>query len=187
MERSSPASACSLVLYVVAAVSAALLLSACASPEPEEVERPAVDLLVLDEALQRADRAEERVRNEIRGDRERNAFAALDAVPEAKGYEATQCREGLMGACENLADMFAAGIGVKKDAAKAQALYDRVYDLARTNCDDGHAHGCAMLGRVYYEGLGIQQDRKKGAELLRRSCADGDPLACQYVENEGID
>lgn len=74
-----------------------------------------------------------------------------------------------------LGDMYAEGIGVPQD--KAKALY-----WFRKAAEQGHAEAQYNLGIMLYTGDGIPQDKKEGVQWLRKAAAQGYDEAQEYLD-----
>ena len=66
--------------------------------------------------------------------------------------------------CEALADLYAEGVGVSRDDARAFQLYQYA-------CTGNSDVACTAVGRAYKYGRGVEPNRDKAIELLREACA----------------
>ena len=82
-------------------------------------------------------------------------------------------KQGISQAKFNMAFMYDEGLGVKKDAKKAFALYQEV---AR---ESGNTFAQAKLGEMYLHGTGVKQDCKKAHFWLTKSAATHNPWATE--------
>ncbi len=94
------------------------------------------------------------------------------------------CDEGKGGGCADVADMYAHGDGVPKDAARAA----RYYQLA---CNDGNQRGCVGLGNAYATGEGIAKDTARARQLLEQACSKKNARGCvalgeMYEKGNGV-
>jgi TPR repeat protein len=71
-------------------------------------------------------------------------------------------------ACTNLGYLHEKGTGVKKDAARAVALYQRGCD--GTACQPSNLNGCVNVGRAYRDGIGVEKDAARSASFFRQAC-----------------
>ncbi len=76
-----------------------------------------------------------------------------------------------MTGCVILGWMYARGIGVAQDDAKAVSLFQQA-------CDAGKLLGCSNLGVMYTRGRGVAQDDAKAVSLFRQACEMGLESAC---------
>ena len=82
------------------------------------------------------------------------------------------CEERNYGpACAHLADMYAAGVGVKRDGEKARKLYDEA-------CKANDSYGCYRMGHLYLKGIGVESDQLKALRRFERGCKDKHIQAC---------
>lgn len=70
------------------------------------------------------------------------------------------CSADFATACYNLGLIYADGILVKQDFAKAKELYEK-------SCAGDE--GCTNLGLLYANGAGVQQDYAKAAEFYKKA------------------
>lgn len=81
------------------------------------------------------------------------------------------CNSGTLGACADLGEAYAHGIGVPVNPGRAIELYERA-------CTGNFAHGCGLLGKAYADGTGVSKDSVKARELLSKACGSGDRDSC---------
>jgi TPR repeat protein len=89
------------------------------------------------------------------------------------------CEQGNGVGCNRLGGMYADGLDVKKDSAKAAELYQR-------SCDDGHPQGCFNLGNSYEGGIGVTRDLVRAIKLFQHSCDEGIPVGCYFATQLAI-
>ena len=78
----------------------------------------------------------------------------------AAGRRGGPCDEGYGKGCFNLANRFMHGRGVRKDRARAAALYTKA-------CDEGIAQGCLDLGVLLALGDGVAKDEARAMAALQ--------------------
>jgi len=113
------------------------------------------------------------------------------------------CQRGARGACLELADYYASGLGVVADVARARVLYQTLCDQDRPAacwslgnlllgddrhddatrlfaraCDDGLAAACNSLAYSSYIGRGAAWDMPYARQLYARACELGDEFGC---------
>ncbi len=76
------------------------------------------------------------------------------------------CAHGHAGACRQVGDRYARGLGVPRDQGEAAARW-------RKACDGGDAKGCGRLGHAQLQGIGVPVDRAAGRFLLQKACESG--------------
>lgn len=76
------------------------------------------------------------------------------------------CAHGHAGACRQVGDHYARGLGVPRDQAEAASRW-------KSACDAGDAKGCARLGRAQLHGVGVPVDRAGARALLHKACQGG--------------
>ena len=102
-------------------------------------------------------------------------FLGLSARPLASQDAESlrvDCLEGDAIACTSLGAMYANGIGVTRDLARALSLLQQA-------CDGGEMRGCFGLGLLYSSGQGVTQDLARALSLFQQVCDDGLVEACQ--------
>jgi TonB family protein len=106
--------------------------------------------------------------------RQENALQFLSPVcAAAEKKEDNPCRRGAAGlACRRLAEMYANGEGVKKDALLA-AGYFRMASVS------GDAASTVALSKMLSEGKGLPRDAARAATQMRRACDQKDFLSAQ--------
>jgi TPR repeat protein/tRNA A-37 threonylcarbamoyl transferase component Bud32 len=95
--------------------------------------------------------------------------AACDA--DGRGDCAGRCARGDLKACSTLAGLYAAGVGVPQDDARAIALYQKA-------CEGGEASACAGLGFMLKIGVGAARDDARAVTLFQKACTGGSPVGC---------
>ncbi|HUS66802.1 MAG TPA: hypothetical protein VMZ28_19830 [Kofleriaceae bacterium] len=87
------------------------------------------------------------------------------------------CEAGARRACEVLADSYAVGSPMPADPARAEALNQRVIEIARAACDAGSGDDCGALANAR---LKVRQraDQTEVHGLLRRACTLGSAGGC---------
>ncbi|PNX51350.1 MAG: hypothetical protein BV458_11650 [Thermoplasmata archaeon M9B2D] len=93
-----------------------------------------------------------------------------DLLQENFDVTTTSCDNGLAKACERLGTYHLNGIGVSKDLAKSQTLYEKA-------CANGDVRfGCWYAGRMM---LNNGEDEDKAHKLINRACYEGEnTFAC---------
>jgi len=86
---------------------------------------------------------------------------------EGVAAQVVACDEGIVVACVDLAGRAERGDGVKKDLARATALFTKA-------CDGGHAESCRWVAK-HHEATGAG---KATTEFLEKACTEGDDAAC---------
>ena len=81
------------------------------------------------------------------------------------------CKGGSGTACRAAGRMYAHGIGVAVDAARAVDLYASARRHGRVHCDRGHAASCLAIGEMFAAGEGGRVDRRAAAMYLQRACS----------------
>lgn len=102
----------------------------------------------------------------------------LDNKNAAIAYE--KACEGASLACNNLANLYINGLGVKQDVKKAIVIYHKA-------CEDGSMESCRNLGHL----LGAVNEYDEAARLLFKACDGGDYLSCSnlgvlYAQGSGV-
>lgn len=82
-----------------------------------------------------------------------------------------ECDQGIARQCAELGAMYEHGAGIRKDTARAAALYKR-------GCDDGSAVCCSSLGAMYRDGIGVEKDAAQAFALSKKGCEGGDARGC---------
>lgn len=81
-------------------------------------------------------------------------------------------------ACNNLANLYNNGLGIRKDHHKANKLYEQA-------CNSKEAYACHNLGNAYLYGKGVKKNYSKAKELYSKACDLDDQMACnKYKEIE---
>lgn len=99
---------------------------------------------------------------------------AADSLPAALQYQEA-CNRGSALDCNNLGDLYSAGLGVAEDQLRAAALYQQA-------CDGKIARGCINLGALFEEGRGVAKDEERAAKLYQQACDDGAATGCERLE-----
>jgi len=82
-----------------------------------------------------------------------------------------QCQRGDPRACAALGSMYADGVGVPRDDARA-------FELLVGACREGDVVGWVNLGTLYSRPSAAIRDDDLAAAIFGRACAEGVPLAC---------
>jgi hypothetical protein len=95
-----------------------------------------------------------------------------------------RCDDGDLEGCFQLAAMYADGMGVAKDDAKAAALL-------RKACEGRLARGCLSLGNQCYRGVGLVQSTIEAVTLWEKACDLGEASGCEnasssFASGEGV-
>ena len=85
------------------------------------------------------------------------------------------CESGDQKACSSLGTLYAAGLGVEKDYAKAKQLHEDA-------CNKGEPVGCFNLAVLYEKGLGVEQDYAKAEKEYKKFCNMGHDVGCKYLK-----
>ena len=103
---------------------------------------------------------------------EQQAFALYKQkrYAEARPLFDQACNNGKMSACNNLAYLFARGLGGAQDAKMARSLYQRA-------CDQGTLSSCASLGSLYQDAGDVVTARKD----FQKACTGGVTEACDLL------
>ena len=101
---------------------------------------------------------------------------ALDVTrdpPRAAETLELGCKYGAQSACVSLAEMFATGDGVAKNAARALELVSAACKEKRVGS------ACRVLARLYAAGDGVKKSVAISIDLLEQGCQLGDGQACE--------
>jgi hypothetical protein len=77
--------------------------------------------------------------------------------------------------------MYAAGVGVSRDASEARRLWQRASELHQGACDAGQAEECFSLAVMYDRARGVSQDIVRSAELYQKACDGGHGKSCLWL------
>ncbi len=95
---------------------------------------------------------------------------ALGQTAEANTLDRA-CASGDMSGCVSLGEMWANGVGVPQDYARARTLY-------YTACTAAFTPGCLKLASLYSNGHGVPQDHARAAGFYEQACNYLDPRGC---------
>ena len=87
---------------------------------------------------------------------------------------AARCARGDMGSCAHAGLLYADGLRVARDPARAWSFLTKA-------CSGGDAFGCAELGRLYLNDEGFRRDVTRAADLTEAACEGGDGHGCAYL------
>lgn len=112
-----------------------------------------------------------------------DAFNSGDYAGAAKAWE-SKAAESDPEAMTNLALLYLKGLGVKRDPAKAAALYERAAQL-------GFVIAQFNLANLYYDGQGVSRDKKQAARWYTAAAQGGHAkaqyyLAQMYFDGDGV-
>ncbi len=129
----------------------------------------------------------------------------LDKKDPPRGFKMFEasCSRKHAAACVELAQLYAFGIGIVQDKAKAKQLltshcnqnssractilgwqlykdknYDEAARLYRRACDADARRACTALGYAHYTGQGVEWDVARSKTLYEKSCKAGDANGC---------
>lgn len=98
--------------------------------------------------------------------------------PRCRPYDAhdcvVRCGNGDVASCARAGLLYANGLGVVADAARARPLLEKA-------CGGGDAFGCAVLSHLYVDDEGPRLDVQRAAALAGAACAAGDGHGCYEV------
>jgi TPR repeat protein len=101
-----------------------------------------------------------------------------EARARCKPYDAgdcvRRCRSGDVPSCARAGLMYADGLGVAPDIARA-------WSFLRQACGGGDALGCAELARLELADDGLRHDAARAAALAETACEGGDGHGCLYL------
>jgi TPR repeat protein len=92
-----------------------------------------------------------------------------DSAQAAERYRQA-CENGNADGCVNLGIVYAHGLGVPADPARAAQLYSRAAQLYAPACDGGNAHACNNLATLVIDGRGVPRDAARAVRLYARAC-----------------
>lgn len=100
------------------------------------------------------------------------AEMASEKKQDAAGHFRRACAGGVAGGCNNLGLMYASGLGIPKDGARAVEFLEK-------GCEGGELRACANVGSRYVLGDGVAKDPERGERLIQHACKGGVAEACQ--------
>lgn len=110
-----------------------------------------------------------------------------DGVPRDLGAALARYSEGCTGgsglACRAAGHMYARGVGVTADMARANAIYANGRRYGRVHCEQNHAASCLGIGEMFAAGEGGAVDRRTAAHFLRKGCVLKLDAACRALEH----
>jgi uncharacterized protein len=89
-----------------------------------------------------------------------------------------RCKGGDGSACAELANLYAAGLGVMRDEAKAAELSQRSAQLHQRACDNAQAGACFAMAEAYERARAVPENRARAAELYQKACDGGQGTSC---------
>lgn len=91
-------------------------------------------------------------------------------VRAAAAFE-TGCTGGYAAACNGLGVMYAQGLGVPRDEARAVTLQTQ-------SCQEGNVTGCLHVAYAYEAGRGVPKNDQEAAAFYGRACKLGSTEGC---------
>lgn len=138
------------------------LLGGCVAPAPPQVTQVSVPAVPSSSPTVGLDAAA--LPSEAGSEASAPDAAAAAIVDSPRDTQALQnaCDGGNASACFELSELYEAGNGVAKDAARARALAEKA-------CEVGGL-GCAKLAEDYEKGVGVKKDVARATALYKRDC-----------------
>lgn len=93
------------------------------------------------------------------------------------------CEGGHFLACSALGELYAGGLGTRKDPATAVRWYQAAVELAGPACDQNDEAGCLVVGLAALEGRVGQAEPERGTALLQKACDLGSAEGCYDLGN----